>query len=90
MWSNSVKISITLDFYDVITAYSAATVNNFCKRKISLRLLSKSMIPGMRNPEFLLGIMEEVSRTKMDWIILMVLAFHLDQKRSDFLINNLR
>lgn len=47
---NVVKICITLDLYDVIIAYSAATVNIFCKGKISLRTLSKSMIPGMRNP----------------------------------------
>lgn len=46
MWEfkarNVVKVYITLDFYDVIIAYSAATVNIFCKIKISLRMLPKA------------------------------------------------
>lgn len=88
MWEfkakNVVKICITLDFYDVITAYSAATVNIFCKRKISLRMLPKNMIPGMRNPELFLGIVQKISRSKKDWLIFMAVAFQLDQKGTDF------
>lgn len=83
-----VKICITLDFYDVIIAYSAATVNIFCKRKISLRMLPKSMIPGMRNPELFLGIVQKISRCKKDWIICMAVAFQLDQQRDRFFLSN--
>lgn len=84
---NVVKICITLELYDVIIAYSAATVNIFCKRKISFRTLSKSMIPGMRNPELLLGIVQKVSKSKREWTIFMILAFQTNQKGSDFLSN---
>lgn len=94
MWEfkarNVVKICTTLDFCDVRIAYSAATVSIFCTRKISLRMLPKSMIPGMRNPELFLGIVQKISRSKKDWIIFMAVAFQLDQKGTGFLSNNLR
>ena len=63
MWEfkarNAVKICINFNFYEVIIAYSAATMNIFCKRKIRLRMLPKSMIPGMRNPKLFLGIVQK-------------------------------
>lgn len=84
MWEfkarNEVNICITLDFYDVIIDYSAAAVNIFCKRKISLRMLPKSVIPGMRTPELLLGIVQMISRSKKNWINFIPVAFQLDQK----------
>lgn len=88
MWEfkarNVVKICITLDFHDEIIAYSAATVNIFCKRKISLRMLPQRMIPRMRNPELFLGIVQTISRSQKDWAILVAVAFQLDQKETDF------
>lgn len=86
MWEfkarNVVKICITLDFYDVKIAYSAATANIFCKRKISL--LPQRITLGMRNPELFLGTVQKPSRSKKDRAILVAVAFQLDQKGTNF------